>query len=113
MVPAMPTTPQVNTQQVLQMGTHTEKVQQTLQTLPTVTAQQLNKEREVTDELKRAEVQDPETAYFLEETDPETRAKKRVRLLRKSASEKSEEKPDSEDSTPPEGFHGGKINIQA
>ena len=53
----MPTTPPVNTQQVLQMGTNTEKVQQTIQSLPNVTAQQMNKEREVSDELKRSQVQ--------------------------------------------------------
>ena len=54
----MPTTPPVNTQQVLQMGTHAEKVQQTIQSLPNVTAQQLNKEREVSDELRRTQVQE-------------------------------------------------------
>jgi hypothetical protein len=108
----MPTTPQVNTQQVLQMGTHAEKIQQTIQTLPNVTAQQANTEREVTDEMKRTEVQDPENAYFIEETDPETGAKKRVRVLKKKII--PEEEPlESEEILPLEGNHGGKINIRA
>ena len=106
----MPTTLQVNTQQVLQMGTHTEKLQQTIQSLPNVTAQQTNKEREVTDEMKLTEVQDPENAYFIEETDPETGAKKRVRVLRGKID--AEEEPlESEEILPPEGNYGGKINI--
>ena len=106
----MPTTLQVNTQQVLQMGTHTEKLQQTIQSLPNVTAQQTNKEREVTDEMKLTEVQDPENAYFIEETDPETGAKKRVRALRGKI-DAEEEALESEEILPPEGNYGGKINI--
>ena len=109
-MPFMPTTLQVNTQQVLQMGTHTEKLQQTIQSLPNVTAQQINKEREVTDEMKLTEVQDPENAYFIEETDPETGAKKRVRILRKKIYTE-EETLESEEILPPEGNYGGKINI--
>lgn len=108
----MPTTPQVNTQQVLQMGTHTEKLQQTMQSLPNVTAQQANTEREVADEMKRTEVQEPENTYFVEETDPETGAKKRVRVLKKKAIPE-EELLESEESLPLEGNHGGKINIRA
>ncbi|MFT4578924.1 MAG: hypothetical protein ACI8PD_002159 [Nitrospinales bacterium] len=112
MVPTMPTTPQVNTQQVLQMGTHAEKLQQTIQSLPNVTAQQLNTEREVTDEMKRTEVQDPENTYFIEETDPETGAKKRVRVLKKKAIPE-EVLLEPEEISPLEGNHGGKINIRA
>ena len=106
----MPTTLQVNTQQVLQMGTHTEKLQQTIQSLPNVTAQQTNKEREVTDEMKLTEVQDPENAYFIEETDPKTGAKKRVRVLREKI-DNEEEPLESGEILPPEGNYGGKINI--
>ena len=105
----MPATLQVNTQQVLQMGTHTEKLQQTIQSLPNVTAHQTNKEREVTDEMKLTEVQDPENAYFIEETDPETGAKKRVRVLRGKID--AEEALESEEILPLEGSYGGKINI--
>ena len=108
----MPTTPQVNTQQVMQMGTHIEKLQHTIQILPNVTAQQANAEREVKDEMKHTEVQDMESTYFIEETDPETGAKKRVRFLRKKIIPE-EEQLESEETLPPEGNYGGKINIRA
>jgi hypothetical protein len=108
----MPTTPQVNTQQVIQMGIHTEKLQHTIQILPNVTAQQANAEREVTDEMKRTEVQDLENAYFIKETDPETGAKKRVRVLRKITISE-EEQLEPEEILPPEVNHGGQINIHA
>ena len=76
----MPSTLPVNMQQVLQMGTHTEKLQHTLQVLPNVTAQQVDKEREKDDELKRRQVQNMDPSYLIEETDPQTRGKKRVRV---------------------------------
>jgi hypothetical protein len=108
----MPTTPQVNTQQVIQMGTLAEKLQQTIQSLPNVTAQQANTERELLDEMKRTEVQHPENVYFIELTNPETGAKKRVRVLRKKTT--PEEKLLETDGTlPPEENHGGKIDIRA
>ena len=104
----MPTTPPVNTQQVLQMGTHTEKLQHTMQTQPTVVAQQVDKERQLADELKRRQVQDMEPAHFLEETDPHTKAKKRVRVRKKNRS-----KTDDDILEPPlpEDPYRGKINI--
>jgi hypothetical protein len=48
----------VTIQQVLQMGTHTEKLQHSLQALPNVTRQHVDKERGKDDELKRRQVQD-------------------------------------------------------
>ena len=108
----MSTTPQVNTQQILQMGTYIEKLQQTIQSLPNVNAQQANTEREVTDEMNRTEVQDIENTYFVEETDPKTGAKKRVRILKKKAI-LEEELLESEEILPLEGNYGGKINICA
>jgi hypothetical protein len=108
----MPTTPQVNTQQVMQMGIHTEKLQHTIQTLPNVIAQQANIEREMTDEIKRTEVQDPENAYLIEGTDPEIGPKKRVRVLRKKTIP-AELQLESEEILPLEGNYGGKINILA
>ena len=98
----MPTTPPVNTQQVLQMGTHTEKLQHTMQTQPTVVSQQVDKERQLADELKRRQVQDMDPAHFLEETDPHTKAKKRVRVRKKNRSNTDD------DILEP---HRGKINI--
>ena len=82
----MPTTPTVNTQQVLQMSTHTEKIQQTIQSLQNVTAQQLNKEREVSDELRRTQVQGLNKTYYIDETDPKRGTKKRVLLLKEKKS---------------------------
>ena len=108
----MPTTPQVNTQQVIQMGTHTEKLQHTIQTLPNVTTQQANADREVTDEMKRTEVQDPGNLYCIEKNDSETGSKKRVRVLKKKIFPK-EENFESEETLPPEKYYGGKINIRA
>jgi hypothetical protein len=108
----MPTTPQVNTQQVIQMVTHTEKLQHIIQTLPNVNAQQANTERAVTDEMKRTEVQGLENAYFIDEIEPETEAKKRVRVFRKKTTSE-EELLESEKTLPPEVYHGGKINIRA
>jgi len=110
----MPTTPQVNTQQVLQMGTHSEKLQQTTQSVVNLTAQQLNKEREAIDEIKRNQVQETNTTYFIEEIDPKTRQKKRIRV-RKKKDDQKETHPDLEVSRPMpvEDNHGGKINIQA
>ena len=104
----MPTTPRVNTQQVLQMGTHTEKLQHTMQTQPTVVAQQVDKERQLADELKRRQVQDMEPAHFLEETDPHTKAKKRVRVRKKNRSNTDD---DSLEPPLPEDPYRGKINI--
>ncbi len=104
----MPTTPVVNTQQILQMGTLTEKLQQTLQNLPNVVGQQVDKERELEDELKRSQVQEMDQTHFLEETDPHTKQKKRVRIRKKNH-------PKTEDDSPepplPEDPYRGKLNI--
>ena len=106
----MPSTPPVNMQQVLQMGTHTEKLQHTLQALPNVTAQQVDKEREKDDELKRRQVQDMDPSSLIEETDPQTHGKKRVRVRKKN-------QPADEDDSPepplPEDPYRGIINIIA
>ena len=104
----MPTTPPVNTQQVLQMGTHTEKLQHTMQTQPTVVAQQVDKERQLADELKRRQVQDMDPVHLLEETDPHTKAKKRVRVRKKNRSNTDD---DSLEPPLPEDPYRGKINI--
>jgi hypothetical protein len=61
----MPTIPTVNTQQVLQMSGHAEKLQQTQQHQPTLVASQLMEEKKLADELKRSEIQDFEEASFV------------------------------------------------
>jgi hypothetical protein len=104
----MPTTPPVNTQQVLQMGAHTEKLQHTMQNLPNVVAQQVDKERELEDELKRRQVQDMDPTHFLEETDPHTKPKKRIRTRKNNHSDPEEDIPEP---PLPEDPHRGKLNI--
>ncbi len=92
------------------MGTHTEKLQQTLQSLPNVTAQQVDKEREKIDELKRVQVQDMDPSYHVEETDPKTRGKKRVRIRKKN--QPFDDNPNPEPPLPEDPYRG-KINIVA
>jgi hypothetical protein len=104
----MPSNLPVNMQQVLQMGTHTEKLQHTLQALSNVTAQQVDSEREKDDELKRHQVQGMGPSYLIEETDPQPRGKKRVRVRKKK------QNVDGDDSTEPpvpEDPYRGQINI--
>ena len=104
----MPSTLPVNMQQVLQMGTHTEKLQHTLQVLPNVTAQQVDKEREKDDELKRRQVQDMDPSYLIKETDPQTRGKKRVRVCKNN---QTVDEGDSPEPSLPEDPYRGKISI--
>ena len=104
----MPSTLPVNMQQVLQMGTHTEKLQHTLQALPNVSAQQLDKEREQDDELKRRQVQDMNPSYLIEETDTQTRSKKRVRVRKNN---QTVDEGDSPEPPLPEDPYRGKISI--
>ena len=79
-----------------------------MQTQPTVVAQQVDKERQLADELKRRQVQDMDPAHFLEETDPHTKAKKRVRVRKKNRSNTDD---DSLEPPLPEDPYRGKINI--
>jgi hypothetical protein len=104
----MPSTLPVNMQQVLQMGTHTEKLQHTLQALPNVTAQQVDKVREKDDELKRRQVQDISPYYLIEEIDPKTRGKKRVSVRKNN---QLVDEGDSLEPPLPEDPYRGNINI--
>ena len=79
----MPTTEIVNTQQTLQMGTHAEKLQQTMQQLPSTTAQQIQKEQVAVNELKQIEVQDPEETEAADSTNPEAKRWREIRLRNK------------------------------
>jgi hypothetical protein len=89
----MPTTETVNTQQVLQMGSHTEKLQQTLQNQPLTTAHQLNEERKKKDEVKRTEVQDMEDMLPPESIHRDGR--RRGLRMRNKETEEDEESADS------------------
>jgi len=79
----MPTTEIVNTQQILQMGTHAEKLQQTMQQLPSTTAQQIQEEQVAVNELKQIEVQDPEKIEATDSTNPEAKRRREIRLRNK------------------------------
>ena len=79
----MPTTEIVNTQQTLQMGTHAEKLQQTMQQLPSTTAQQIQEEQVAVYELKQIEVQDPEETEAADSTNPEAKRRREIRLRNK------------------------------
>ena len=79
----MPTIEIVNTQQTLQMGTHAEKLQQTMQQLPSTTAQQIQKEQVAVNELKQIEVQDPEKIETPDSVNPEAKRRRDIRLRNK------------------------------
>ena len=80
----MPTTGTINTQQILQMGTHAEKLQHTIQHLPSTTAQQVQDDQISINELKQIEVQDPEKIEPSEPTYPEGKRRRDFRLRNKS-----------------------------
>ena len=52
-----------NTQQVLQMGSHTEKLQQTIQNQASIISKQLQDEQVKQVELQNFEVQEPESKH--------------------------------------------------
>ena len=89
----MPTTETVNTQQTLQMGTHAEKLQQTMQQLPSTTAQQIQEEQVAVNELKQIEVQDPEKTEAADSTNPEAKRRREIRLRNKSKQNNAHENP--------------------
>ena len=80
----MPIIEIINTQQTLQMGTHAEKLQQTMQQLPSTTAQQIQKEQVAINELKQIEVQDPEKIEAADSSNPEAKRRREIRLRNKS-----------------------------
>ena len=89
----MPTTGTINTQQILQMGTLTEKLQHTMQHLPSTTAQQIQDEQVTANELKQVEVQDPEQTEASGPTNPEGKRRREIRLRNKSKQSNDLEKP--------------------
>ena len=105
----MATIEPVNTQQVLQMGGHVEKIQQTLQHLQTTVAEQLEAERSFLDEMKKTEVQDMDATNEVHPSNPEAKGKRRRLKIRKIApkSEKVAESPSSDE----EPHHGQHINL--
>ena len=111
----MPITGTINTQQLIQMGTHTEKLQHTLQHLPATTGQQLQDEQIALNELKQFEIQDPDNLEAANPTDPEGKRRREARLRRKSAQENDIEKSlnESPKDSPPNAapYQGQQVNI--
>ena len=64
--------------------------------------------REQHDELKRRQVQDLDPSYLIEETDPQTRGKKRIRVRKKN---QTIDEDDSPEPPLPEDPYRGEISI--
>ena len=115
----MPTTIPVNMQQVLQMGTYTEKLQHTILSLPNVTAQQEDKKRIENDELKHIQVQDINPSDITENINYQNQSKKRDNNGRIQAQVRNEgnniqlsvSEFDFSESSLPEDPRQGKMNI--
>ena len=109
----MPTIEPANIQQVIQMGSHVEKVQQTIQQQQGVLAQQLNIEGAENDDVKKNRVQEPENAYQSDASNPDDKGK-RGRLISQSESSITLEIDENNEQPPPvivEQNHGGNINL--
>ena len=106
----------VNTQQVIQMSTVTDKLQHTLQQLPVTTGQQIQDEQIVQNNLKKIEIQDPENIEKPSSSNPEGKKRREVRLRIKLTQDSNNEViPKSINNTIPKGDpnQGQNINITA
>jgi hypothetical protein len=111
----MPTTGTINTQQILQMGTVAEKLQQTIQHLPSATSQQIQDDQKSMNELKQTEVQEPKKIEFSDPINPEGKRRRQLRIRNKSKQSNNVETPQK--NTSQEGLfsdichQGQKINL--
>ncbi len=115
-IPAMPTIEPANTQQVIQMGTHVEKVQQTIQQQQGVVGQQLELENLESDDIKRNQVQETEDAYESDASNPDEKGKQgrlRSKAKKKVATEMEEKNVEEPAPVIVEKHHGGRINLRA
>jgi hypothetical protein len=106
----------VNTQQVIQMSTVTDKLQHTLQQLPVTTGQQIQDEQIVQNDLKKIEIQDPENIEKASSSNPEGKKRREVRLRIKLTQDSNNEViPKSIKNNIPKGDpnQGQNINITA
>ena len=106
----------VNTQQVIQMSTVTDKLQHTLQQLPVTTGQQIQDEQIVQNDLKKIEIQDPGNIEKPSSSNPEGKKRREVRLRIKLTQDGNNEViPKSIKNTIPKGDpnQGQNINITA
>lgn len=107
---AVSTIEPVNTQQILQMGGHVEKIQQTLQHLQMTTAEQLDAERSQLDEMKRTEVQDADQTAEGHGVNPDAKGSRRRLRIRKVVATDAE-KVVATPSSKEEPYHGQRINL--
>jgi hypothetical protein len=117
-IPTMPTIEPANTQQVIQMGSHVEKVQQTIQQQQGVLTQQLESENVEADDKKRSQVQEAEDSYQADGAKADERGKQgrlRSRAKKKATTEieVEEEIVEEPPSAIAEKYHGGRINLRA
>ena len=103
----------VNTQQVIQMGTITDKLQHTLQQLPITTSQQIQDEQKVQDDLKKIEIQDPENIEKPSSSNPEGKKRREVRIRIKLTQDGNDEVIPKNDITKGDPNQGQHINIKA
>ena len=112
----MSITATANTQQVIQMGAITDKLQHTLQHLPVTTGQQIQDEQTDQNDLKKFEIQDPENIEKASSSNPEGKKRREVRLRIKSIQDDNDEAiPKSVKDSIPRGDpnQGQHINITA
>jgi len=111
----MPTTGTINTQQILQMGTVAEKLQHTIQHLPSTSAQQIQDDQIDANELKKLEVQEPEKLEPSDQTKSEGKRRREIRLRNQSKQTNDLETPPTlstqENSFKAVSHQGQKINI--
>ena len=110
----MPIIEPVNTQQVIQMGSHVEKVQQTIQQQQGVLTKQLEIESNEIEDVKRRQVQETEDSYQSDASNPDDKGKNgRLRLKSDGTFAVEESKQDDEEPFPAivEENYGGRINI--
>ncbi len=100
----MPIIDPVNTQQVIQMGAHAEKLQQVMQNQPAVSAQQLEDERIKAEELKRTEIQDPDEMNSVTQVDADKRRHSKSK-------QELEAENDNAEPQPPESSSGQHLNL--
>tara|TARA_B100000686_G_C16802828_1_gene987389 strand:+ start:1295 stop:1630 length:336 start_codon:yes stop_codon:yes gene_type:complete len=105
----------VNIQQVIQMGSHTEKLQHTIQQQSSVLSQQLEEEHLKQTELLNTEVQDPENTQLDEFSEHDGKNRKgRIHKVLKFRSKLSLEENEGEKYFRPiEKPGGNKVNTVA
>jgi hypothetical protein len=115
-IPTMPTIEPSNTQQVIQMGSYVEKVQQTLQPQQSVRTQQLELENDKAVDQKRNQVEETEDSHQADGAKADGKGKQgrlRSKAKKKAATEVEEEILEEPPSAIAEKNHGGRINLRA